>query len=73
LAAPQGYERELELQRALADYRVRLLKLSKVATFESLKEWHKAMLEAQIRDGQDRADGWRQKREELGGLLRRRM
>jgi len=73
LAAPQGYARELELQRALADYRVRLLKLSKVATFESLKEWHKAMLEAQIRDGQDRADGWRQKREELGGLLRRRM
>ena len=63
----------MELQMALADYRIRLLKLSKVATFESLREWHKAVLEAQIRDGQDRVAGWRERREELGALLKRRM
>ena len=69
----QSLDRELELQIALSDYRVRLLKLSKVATFESLREWHKAVLAAQIQDGQDRAQGWRERREELGGLLRRKM
>lgn len=63
----------LELQRALADYRIRVLKLSKVASFESLREWHKAILQAQIRDGQDRVDGWRERREEFGKLLRKKM
>lgn len=71
--APQGFNQELELQRALADYRVRLLKMSKVATFESLREWHKAMVEAQIRNGQDKVDGWRERREEFGKLLRKAM
>lgn len=63
----------LELQRALADYRIRVLKLSKVASFESLREWHKAILQAQIRDGQDRVEGWRERREEFGRLLRKKM
>ena len=70
LTAPQGIEQEVELQMALADYRIRVLKLSKVATFESLREWHKAILQAQIRDGQDRVDGWRERREEFGKLLK---
>ena len=73
LADPRGLDRETELQRALSDYRIRILKLSKMATFESLNEWHKANLDAQIRDGQDRVDGWRERREELVGLLRRKM
>ncbi|KAL8794934.1 MAG: hypothetical protein Q9195_002516 [Heterodermia aff. obscurata] len=68
---PQGMERELRLQMALADYRIRLLKVSKLATFESLNEWHKAVLEANFRDGQDRLDGWTEKREELAGILSR--
>ncbi len=72
-ASPQGLEREMELQRALADYRLRVLKLSRVATFESLREWHKAVLEAQLLNGQDRIDGWRERREELAGLLKRQM
>lgn len=72
-ASPQGMEREMELQWALADYRIRLLKLSRAATFESLNEWHKAVLEAQIRDGQDRVAGWRERREDLAGLLKRQM
>lgn len=63
----------MELQRALSDHRLRLLKLSRVATFESLREWHKAVLEAQIRDGQDRVDGWRARREDLAVLLKRQM
>ncbi|KAL6722063.1 hypothetical protein ACLMJK_001168 [Lecanora helva] len=71
LASPQGVEAELELQRALADYRVRLLKLCKVATFESLRDWHKAYLAAQIKEGQDKPSGWRERREELGHILRR--
>lgn len=73
LASPQGLELELELQNALADYRIRLLKLSKWATFESVLEWHKAVLEAQLQYGQDRPEGWRERREELGTLLRKKM
>lgn len=72
-ASPQGVEREMELQWALADYRIRILKLSRVATFESLNEWHKAILETQIRDGQDRASGWRERRQDLSALLKRQM
>ena len=72
LASPQGLEAELELQAALADYRIRLLKLSKWATFESLMEWHKAVVQAQLREGQDRPEGWRSRREELGTILRRK-
>lgn len=71
--SPQGVEREMELQWALADYRIRILKLSRVATFESLNEWHKAILETQIRDGQDRVSGWRERRQDLAGLLKRQM
>ncbi|KAL8728595.1 MAG: hypothetical protein Q9181_005303 [Wetmoreana brouardii] len=73
LAGPQGIEQEMELQRAMADHRIRVLKLSRVATFDSLKEWHKAILEAQLRDGQDRVEGWMGKRDEFDGLLRRQM
>ena len=68
-----GVREEVELQRALADYKIRLLKLSKVASFESLREWHKAILEAQFQEGQDRVEGWRQKRENFGRLLRKKM
>ena len=71
--SPQGVERELELQRALSDYRIRLLKLSRVATFESLREWHKAVLNAQIKEGQDRIGGWTERREGLATLLKRQM
>lgn len=70
--APQGVAAEMDLQRALADYRIRVLKLSKVASFESLNTWHKTVLAAQIRDGQDRVAGWRERREELGRLLKRK-
>ena len=69
---PQGAETELELQQALADYRIRLLKLSKLHTFESLKEWHKANLEARFRDGQDRPAGWMEAREGFMNLLVRK-
>lgn len=68
----QGIEQEVDLQKALADYRIRLLKLSKAATFESLREWHKAFLETQFRDGQDRVEGWTARREDLGVLLKRK-
>ena len=73
MASPQGIGRELELQMALADYRLRLLKLSQWATFESVRSWHKGFLETQFRDGQDRAEGWRQPREDLTTLLRKKM
>ena len=71
-ASAQGVEREMELQWALAGYRIRVLKLSRVATFESLKEWHKAVLEAQIRDGQDKVGGWTARREDLAVMLKRK-
>ncbi|KAL8709762.1 MAG: hypothetical protein Q9220_005548 [cf. Caloplaca sp. 1 TL-2023] len=73
MARPQGMEHELELQHALADYRIRLLKMSKWATFESLLAWHKAYLDDRFRLGQDLPDGWRQKREDLATLLRKKM
>ena len=73
MASPQGIGRELELQMALADYRLRLLKLSQWATFESVRSWHKGFLETQFRDGQDKAEGWRQPREDLTMLLRKKM
>ncbi|KAI4244944.1 MAG: hypothetical protein LQ352_006680 [Teloschistes flavicans] len=72
-ASPQGVEMEMELQKALSDYRLRLLKYSRWATFESLREWHKATVETQITEGQDRPEGWRARRPELEGLLRRQM
>ena len=72
-ARPQGKEFELELQEALADYRLRLLRLSQVATFESLRHWHKEFLEAQFREGQDRLEGWRDDRPELQILLKRQI
>ena len=72
-AQPRGKVHEIELQRALADYRLRVLQLSRVTTFESLREWHKAVLVSQFRDGQDRIEGWRGDRPELEGLLQRRM
>ena len=71
-AQPQGQVFELELQRALADYRLKLLQLSRVSTWESLREWHKAVLVAQFGNGQDRLEGWRKDRPELQGMLRRR-
>ena len=53
-AQPQGRDFEIELQEALADYRLRLLQLSRMTTFESLRHWHKMVLVAQFRGGQDR-------------------
>jgi len=73
LASPQGIEQQMELQIALADYRIRLLKLSKWATFASLKEWYKASILTQLRNGQDRPEGWRENREDLSPLLRKKM
>lgn len=73
MASPQGIEMELELQRALADYRIRLLKLSNWATFESVKDWHSGFLDAKFRVGQDSPEGWRERRDDLEGLLRRKM
>ncbi|MCJ1456345.1 hypothetical protein MMC28_006706 [Mycoblastus sanguinarius] len=73
LADPQAGLKEIELQRALSDYKIRLLKLSKVASFESLREWHKAFVGVQIREGQDRVEGWRERREGLAQLLKRKV
>ncbi len=73
LAGPQGVDAQLELQSALADYRIRLLKMSKWATFESVKEWNGAFLERRFQMGQDDPEGWREKREDLEMLLRRKM
>ncbi|KAL8920033.1 MAG: hypothetical protein Q9208_006488 [Pyrenodesmia sp. 3 TL-2023] len=73
MAGPQGAEAQLELQSALADYRIRLLKMSKWATFQSVKEWHGAFLERRFQCGQDDPEGWREKREDLEMLLRRKM
>ncbi|KAI4217432.1 MAG: hypothetical protein LQ351_000027 [Letrouitia transgressa] len=70
-ADPQGGRKEAELQRALSDYRARLLKHSKWATFESLREWHARVLEVMMREGQDRPAGWRQRWSEFDGVLRR--
>ena len=61
-----------ELQRALAEYRMRLLKLAKVCTFESLRDWHGAFLDEMFKNGQDSAEGWRVTRPELTQLLVRR-
>ncbi|KAI4099477.1 MAG: hypothetical protein L6R37_005978 [Teloschistes peruensis] len=72
-ASPQGVEAEMELQKALSDYRLRILKYSRWATFESLRDWHKATLETQIMEGQDRPEGWRSRRPELEALLRKQM
>ncbi|KAL8774472.1 MAG: hypothetical protein Q9209_000845 [Squamulea sp. 1 TL-2023] len=68
-----GSVQELELQKALADYKIRLLKMSKWATWESLLEWHKVFLEGVFARGQDRVEVWREGREDLGGILRRKM
>lgn len=73
LARPQGVERQLELLMALAEYRIRLLKLSKWATFASLKDWFKASILTMLRNGQDNPEGWRQNREDLTPLLRKKM
>ena len=72
MASPQGIERELELQCALAEYRIRLLKMSKWATFESIKEWNNAFVEARFQEGQDMPRGWRERRDELSPLLKRK-
>ena len=61
-----------ELQRALADYRIRLLKLAKYCTFESLRAWHDAFVASMMKEGQDRPEHWRAPREDLTQLLRRR-
>lgn len=73
MASPQGVEAELELQHALAEYRIRLLKISHWATFQSLKEWHEEVLKGRFCMGQDDPDGWREERADLQGVLRRRM
>ena len=72
LADPQGTGREIDLQEALADYRIRVLKLSRTASFDSLKAWHKAVIQSQIIQGQDRVEGWRARREDLAMLLKRK-
>ncbi|KAL8972596.1 MAG: hypothetical protein Q9183_000454 [Haloplaca sp. 2 TL-2023] len=73
MAQPQGIEHELELQRALTEHRLRVLKLARMATFDSLNEWHKAVLSEQFRDGQDKVQGWREKRPQLEAMLKRQM
>ncbi|KAL8645667.1 MAG: hypothetical protein Q9210_006581, partial [Variospora velana] len=73
LARPQGVELELELQEALAGFRLRVLKMSKWAGFESLVDWFKGFVEGRLREGQDLPEGWREERRDLEGLLRREM
>ncbi|KAL8920886.1 MAG: hypothetical protein Q9172_004303 [Xanthocarpia lactea] len=68
-----GRDLELELQKALADYRIRLLSMSQWATWESLLAWHKGFLDGVLARGQDNVNVWREPREELDGVLRRRM
>ncbi|KAL9604154.1 MAG: hypothetical protein Q9219_000742 [cf. Caloplaca sp. 3 TL-2023] len=72
MASPQGMEAELELQHALADYRLRLLKMSNWATFESVKEWFRVYMEMRFQQGQDRPEGWRETGEGMMHLLRKK-
>lgn len=72
-AGEGGLEAELELQRAVSDYKVRLLRMSQWATWESLLEWHKGFVNGVLARGQDRVEVWREGREDLDGVLRRRM
>ncbi|KAL8847155.1 MAG: hypothetical protein Q9221_007785 [Calogaya cf. arnoldii] len=72
-AGEAGAEGEVELQRAVSDYKVRLLRMSQWATWESLLEWHKGFLDGVFVRGQDRSEVWREGRSELDGVLRRRM
>ena len=62
----------LELQEALAEYRMRLLRLVSFCTFESLRAWHGAFLTEVIHAGQDKPSEWRQRREGLTKLLTRK-
>lgn len=75
LVSAQGMAKELELQHGLAEYRIRLLKLSKLATWESLREWHKVNVDTMLREGQDRVEGWANQREVWGpgSVLKRKM
>ncbi|KAL8734669.1 MAG: hypothetical protein Q9166_001325 [cf. Caloplaca sp. 2 TL-2023] len=73
MASAEGVGRELELQCALADFRIRVLKFSKWALFESLLEWFKAFVDTRLRHGQDRPEGWMERRDDLSALLRKRM
>ncbi|KAI4223772.1 MAG: hypothetical protein L6R36_005172 [Xanthoria steineri] len=72
-AGEGGLEAELELQRAVSDYKVRLLRMSQWATWESLLEWHKGFVNGVLARGQDRVEVWREGREDLDMVLRRRM
>ncbi|KAL9016273.1 MAG: hypothetical protein Q9185_006369 [Variospora sp. 1 TL-2023] len=73
LARPQGLQLELELQEALAAFRLRVLKLSKWAAFGSLVDWFKGFVDGRLREGQDVPWGWMQERRDLEGRLRRKM
>ncbi|KAL8995029.1 MAG: hypothetical protein Q9169_005155 [Polycauliona sp. 2 TL-2023] len=66
-------EGEVELQRAVSDYKVRLLRMSQWATWASLLEWHKGFVQGVMERGQDRCEVWREGREDLEGVLRRRV
>ncbi|KAL8800325.1 MAG: hypothetical protein Q9182_005252 [Xanthomendoza sp. 2 TL-2023] len=73
LVRPAGLAFELEMQNALADYRIRVLKLSKWVTWESLLAWHTGFVSTRMAQGQDVVEGWREGREDLAGVLRKRM
>ena len=72
-AGEAGDRGEVELQRAVAEYKVRLLKISQWATWESLLEWHKGFLDGVLVRGQDKVGVWGEGREDLDGVLRKRM
>ena len=72
-AGEAGDRGEVELQRTVAEYKVRLLKMSQWATWESLLEWHKGFLDGVLVRGQDKVGVWGEGREDLDGVLRKRM
>ncbi|KAL8627008.1 hypothetical protein Q9189_007283, partial [Teloschistes chrysophthalmus] len=56
---------EVDMQRALADYRMRLLEFHETYTFASIKEYHLSFVQTRILDGEDHPVKWKMVDHEL--------
>lgn len=56
---------EVEMQRALAEYRLRLYKFQENYTFSSIKEYHLSFVQTRILEGEDHPLKWRTVDQEL--------